>query len=242
MKGKSRRKRSIVLLSGGLDSLVSFKRAYDCTTIALTLSFDYGQRSASQELRAARACAEAFGLPFRSLRLPWFQQVGHSALLDRSRRIPLLSQQDLSSPTRARQSGVEVWVPNRNMVFISIAASFAEGLRADLIVTGFNAEEARTFPDNSAEFVRRINRVLQSSTLTHPQVVSFTQTLTKREIVCLGVRIEVPFQYLYSCYLGGARMCGRCESCQRVRRAFVEAGEWKRVAGRFVRGGRVAPP
>ena len=113
-----------------------------------------------------------------------------------------------------------VWIPNRNGVFLNIAACFAEALEADLIIAGFNAEEAATFPDNSPPFVRAINRAFAFSTLRRPRVKSYTEKMTKREIVVLGRKLGVPLDLVWSCYRGGAKPCGRCESCARLRRAM----------------------
>jgi 7-cyano-7-deazaguanine synthase len=227
------RVRSIVLLSGGLDSIVCLAQARERTEVVRALTFDYGQRSARPEARAARACCRQLRVPLRVVPLPWLAAITRTALVARRVELPAVSTDDLRSVARTRRSAALVWVPNRNMVFVGVAAAFAETLGAGAIIAGFNAEEARTFPDNSEEFVRRINRTLQLSTRSHPRVISYTQHLSKKEIVKLGVRLGAPLEHLYSCYAGGRLMCGRCESCQRVKRAFRDAGRWVLVASRF---------
>ncbi|MBI3018562.1 MAG: 7-cyano-7-deazaguanine synthase, partial [Deltaproteobacteria bacterium] len=101
-----------------------------------------------------------------------------------------------------------------------IAASFAESLRAEVIVVGFNAEEAMTFPDNSSDFVKEMNASLSTSTLNHVQVICYTQSLNKKQIVSLGKELRAPFELMWSCYEGGERMCRQCESCKRFYRAM----------------------
>ncbi len=130
-----------------------------------------------------------------------------------------------------------MWVPNRNGVFINVAAAFAEGLEADEVVTGFNAEEAVTFPDNTAEFAAAATAALGYSTANGVRVFSYTQALEKREIVRLGRGSGRRFRCVWSCYHGGEEMCRACESCARLERALraAEAWEWFWEA-------RAAPP
>ena len=110
-------------------------------------------------------------------------------------------------------------MPNRNAIFIHIAAAFAGGKNTDLIV-GFNKEEATTFPDNSKEFVQSINNTLKLSTFSQVQVKSYTLQMNKKEIVQLGKTIKVNFDLIWSCYEGGHIPCGACESCLRTKAAF----------------------
>jgi 7-cyano-7-deazaguanine synthase len=121
-------------------------------------------------------------------------------------------------------------VPNRNGVFLAVAAAWAEALHADEVVAGFNAEEAASFPDNSVEFVRAYNRSLRLSTRNGVEVRSYTARLRKPAIVRLGLKIGAPLDLIWCCYDGGGRMCGRCESCFRFIRGVSEAGsgavEW----------------
>lgn len=227
--------KSIVLLSGGLDSVVSFKMACDRTQVTLALTFDYGQRSAQQEVAAAGSCCRLLGVPHQVIELGWLAEITGTALVDRRKQVPELSPADLGShPDRAKWTAQQVWVPNRNGVFANIAACFAESLGAELIITGFNAEEAATFPDNSPQFVEAVSRLLQLSTLNRVRVISYTQDLNKAQVVRLGMKIGAPLQYLYSCYLGQEPMCGWCESCQRLKRAFRSTGNWRVVRDRFV--------
>lgn len=191
------------------------------------LTFDYGQRSAAQEIIAARAMARRYKIPFRSLRLNWLAQITHTALVARHRRLPHLHSNDLDRTRPTLRSARAVWVPNRNALFINIAAAFAESLGYDCIVVGFNTEEAATFPDNSADFLATINRALKLSTLTHVQVVCYTSRLDKKGVVRLGRKIGAPFDLMWSCYEGGPRMCWQCESCVRLKRALVATRNWE---------------
>lgn len=124
-------------------------------------------------------------------------------------------------------------MPNRNGLFLNIAASFAEGLGAAAILTGFNREEAETFPDNSASFVEAANGSLRFSTLSGVRVESPTLQMNKLEIVQEGLRVQLPFELTWSCYEGFDKMCGACESCLRSKRAYHEGGVWERMKRLF---------
>lgn len=219
--------KSIVLLSGGLDSAVSLAYALRETEVILALTFDYGQRAAKKERTAAALLAEHYRLKHKIIKLPFLKEITAAALVDRSKELPEPAVNDLDDTVKSNATAVSVWVPNRNGVFINIAAAFAEAYDCGLIVTGFNKEEAATFPDNSAEFVGAISVSLGYSTLNKVKVVSYTQRLDKAEIVKFGIRLNVPFQYVWSCYRGGEKMCGSCESCLRYLRALKTAGVTK---------------
>jgi 7-cyano-7-deazaguanine synthase len=217
---------SIVLLSGGLDSTVCFHLTAQADEARLALTFDYGQRAAQREIAAARAMCRRAGVEHRVIELPWLREITETALVNISARLPEPTVELLDEAQAAVQTAADVWVPNRNGVFINVAAAFAETRECEDIVCGFNIEEAATFPDNSAEFVGRINAALAVSTLSEVRVVSPTQDMTKPDIVRLGRRIAAPLDLIWSCYEGGDQHCYRCESCLRLKRALEEAGEW----------------
>lgn len=216
--------RCVVLLSGGLDSAVSLAYALREGTVELCLTMDYGQRAAARELEAAAGLAAYYGVPHRIVELPFLKEITSSSLVNRERPLPALRKKDLEDPVFTEESAAAVWVPNRNGLFVNIAACFAEALECGLVVAGFNSEEAQTFPDNSVSFVESVNGALAFSTKRRVRVVSYTQRLTKTDIVRLGQRLGVPWRLLWSCYSGGKTMCGKCESCLRFFRAAEEAG------------------
>ncbi len=216
--------KSIVLLSGGLDSAVNLAYARQESAVRLCLTMDYGQRAAAKEIGAAAALAAYYNLEHKIIELPFLKQITPTALVDEERAVPRPGPADLDDPVAAADTAAAVWVPNRNGLFINIAACYAEVLDCALIVTGFNREEAQTFPDNSISFVENINEALACSTRNRVKVISYTQRLDKTDIVRLGQRLGVPWQFVWSCYYGGKTMCGECESCRRFFRAIAAAG------------------
>lgn len=217
--------KSIVLLSGGLDSTVALKKSVDTSDVVLCLTFDYGQRAALKEAKAAAEMSSIYGIKHELIELPWLKEITKTALVCKDEKIPELSADELDGAGgKTTESAKSVWVPNRNGVFINIAASFCEALGAELIITGFNIEEAATFPDNSPEFIEAINSSLGYSTLSKVKLLSPTSSLNKEEIVRLAMEINAPLELLWSCYDGGDKMCGSCESCMRLERALEDAG------------------
>ncbi|GAB4142818.1 MAG: 7-cyano-7-deazaguanine synthase QueC [Planctomycetota bacterium] len=211
---------AIALLSGGLDSGVAAALWLERGgSLLACLCFDYGQRAARREARAAEALARRFGAEFAMVSLPWlagFAREAGCSLVDRERRLP--------SGTARRpgdaSSAASVWVPARNVVLIAAAASMAEARGAGSVVAGFNREEAETFPDNSEAFVADCTRLLRRGTRTGVLVESPTLRLDKRSIVAEAQRMGLGPGDFWSCYEGGEEPCGLCESCARSRRAW----------------------
>ena len=204
--------KGVAILSGGLDSTVSLAAATRKMDVVLALTFDYGQRAAKRERDASAKIAKHYKIPHRVIAIPWLAALTSTALVNRRASLPL---NEMS--VRSAQA---VWVPNRNGVFIEIAAAHAESLGAERLITGFNKEEAVTFPDNSPAYVSAVNYALSYSTANGVRVVSFTGNLEKRGIVNLGRRLDAPLKHIWPCYEGGKRWCGECESCLRSLRAL----------------------
>lgn len=230
MKTESRLStRAVVLLSGGLDSTASLaiaKRAGREPVAALF--FDYGQHAARREESASRRIAEHYRLSFERMELPWLSRLSSSALIAGKGEPPPWSESLLDDPsTRA------VWVENRNGVFLNIAAFFAAETGCNTVIVGFNKEEASAFPDNSEEYLARINSALELGLDKRIHVESPTLRMGKREIAERALELAIPWGLLWSCYRGGETMCGSCESCLRLARAVAGT-----PAERFLRFGK----
>ncbi|MEW6355396.1 MAG: 7-cyano-7-deazaguanine synthase QueC [Planctomycetota bacterium] len=218
--------KTISLLSGGLDSTVNFKRAMDEGGATLALTFDYGQRAARREIEAAHAIASRFDVAHKVIALPWLAEITTTALVDLGKDLPTPSDAELD--TAGKRTAAAVWVPNRNGIFINIAAAHAEAMGCDTVVVGFNSEEGATFPDNTPEFVGASNGALAYSTMTKVRVICHTIEMSKAQVVRFGRKIDAPIDLVWPCYEAGPELCWKCESCRRFRRALVQTNnlEW----------------
>ncbi len=210
-----RMSKGIILLSGGLDSLVSLGMTKDKYAISLALTFDYGQKSLKQEIKASKSICEYYNLRHQVIKLDWLKSITHTALVGNT-DIP--EGKDLDD---SFSSAKKVWVPNRNGLFLNIAASFADGEDYDYIIIGANKEEGQTFPDNSAEFIERINAEFEFSTQKHPKVIAPLLNYYKNDIVKLALENRIPLEYVRSCYADTEKHCGKCESCVRLKNALL---------------------
>ena len=201
--------KSIILLSGGLDSLVSLGLGgYD---VSLALTFDYGQKSVKDEIEASEKICEYYGIEHKVIKLDWFKDITHTALVA-----------DIDLPDKIDENSAKnVWVPNRNGLFLNIAGSFADAENYDYIIIGANKEEAQTFPDNTKEFIERINSEFEFSTRKRPKVVAPLINYDKNDIVKLALEHDIPLNLVKSCYAGGEKHCGKCESCIRLKNALT---------------------
>lgn len=222
------RSSSVILLSGGLDSLACMHWTSQESDVMMAITFNYGQRAGVKEVEAASQICRHYDVTHRVIELPWYQSMKNTALTDVSLPIPKVKEADLDNLSVAQKTAEAVWVPNRNGVFIHIAAALAEGMLANWVVVGFNQEEAATFPDNSAAFVKDINASFKYSTKEKVSLIAPMAGKTKKEIVRWMADKGVDFSHIWSCYYGDDGMCGTCESCMRCRRALAAggAGEW----------------
>ncbi|MEW6055711.1 MAG: 7-cyano-7-deazaguanine synthase [Bdellovibrionota bacterium] len=215
-------KQAVLLLSGGLDSAANLA-ANPEFEVKVALTLDYGQKSAIRELAASADLCRYFGIEHQTFELKNFASLvsNQSALLGGT-EIP--QPHSLDALEHIKKTAAAVWVPNRNGVFLSVAAALAESRGLDAVAVGFNAEEAVTFADNSVDYMKAMSNALRYSTRNQVEVVSATAHLTKTEIVKRLIPLDFPIHLIWSCYTGDKEQCGTCESCQRLNRALKHAG------------------
>ncbi len=213
---------SVILLSGGLDSAANLAFAAQNASPTLAITLHYGQKAAKREIQASRQLCSYYKIPHSVIDLPWLGGLGGSSLTDLNQKIPEIQDHQLEDPSTTKQTARAVWVPNRNGIFIHLAAAYAESQKADQVIVGFNAEEAATFPDNSLDYIDSLNRALSFSTSNHVKVFSYTVEWNKTQIVSELKRLRTPFPFemVWSCYEGNERACQICESCKRLARAL----------------------
>lgn len=224
MKSLKASSKSVVLLSAGLDSSVNLWEAARTCQVVLALTFDYGQRAALREISSAQKLCRKLKVPHHVISIPWLKNLGSSSLTHSRQKVPSGSQVKIDSLKASQKSAKSVWVPNRNGMFLNIAAAFAESLGAGYVIPGFNVEEAATFPDNTQAFLSALDKSFSFSTANGVKTHCFTTALNKTQIVKRGQKLELPFQMIWPCYHGGKKWCGQCESCKRSVRALAAAG------------------
>jgi len=216
-------RKAVVLLSGGLDSCTAAAMARAEGYRLFALSFDYGQRH-DRELQAARDVAAALRVEeHRVLRLP-IGELGGSSLTDPSVDVP-------DAPPAA-QIGMQIpstYVPARNTIFLAFALASAEVAHADTIMIGANALDYSGYPDCRPEYLEAFERMADLATRAGVEgrgvrIWAPLLSMTKKDIVEAAVAVDAPLHLTWSCYRGGDKACGTCESCVLRRKGFAEAG------------------
>ena len=218
--------RILLLLSGGLDSMVNLAEAAAGERDITALFIDYGHIAAIREEEATREQIAQYGAELRKIELPWYRAL-----------LPPALRGDSTVSTDGEQTHNDdeaVWAPNRNSLLVAIAAAFAEANGIGEIIAGFNAEEAITFPDNSQEFIDAYNEILKLSTKNEITLSSYTIATDKKAIVKRAMELGAPLNTVYSCYTAGPKMCGRCNSCLRLTAAFSANDIMSDFSGLFI--------
>lgn len=215
--------RAVVLASGGLDSTVTAAVARQEGYDLYLLTIAYQQRHAIEVERAGQVAA-ALGAQQHLVVDVNLRALGGSALTG-----------DLPVPKNRteldRGHGIPItYVPGRNLIFLSLAAAHAEVLGASVIYFGANVLDYSGYPDCRPEFIRAFEAAVQAGTKAGAEgnrieVRAPLLTLTKAEIIQLGVKLNVPFHLTHSCYDPvGTVACGRCDSCLIRKQGFAKAG------------------
>ncbi len=216
---KKKKDKAVVLLSGGLDSVTvlydAMAQGYACTC----LLFDYGQRH-KKELRQAKAIAQRVHCSYEVITIAMPRQ--GSSLLNRCQAIP-------QGRTIVAGQIPSTYVPSRNIIFLSFAASLAETIGAQTIFIGANALDYSGYPDCRPEFYAAYQKALDAGTKAgvENRAITIRTPLiakTKAQIIQLGMTLGVPYELTWSCYQGGRVPCGECDSCLLRAKGFREAG------------------
>jgi 7-cyano-7-deazaguanine synthase len=211
------KQRSVVLLSGGMDSCVCAVLApRDSEAAALHIS--YGQRTEERERWAFERICDWLGVKRRLVVTnEALSLVGGSALTDSGMEVP----------EAGEQIGAAIpvtYVPFRNAHFLAAAVSWAEVLDAEKIYIGAVQQDSSGYPDCRPEYYRAFNAVVKAGTREGKiEIVTPLIALRKAEIVKLGLALGAPFDLTWSCYSREDKACGVCESCVLRQRAFAEA-------------------
>ena len=209
--------KAVVLLSGGLDSATTLYAAHAQGYQTYCLIFDYGQRHA-KEILCAKKLAQVTKSDFKIVKigLPW----GGSALTDKK----------IALPKNRKNIPNEIpvtYVPARNIIFLSFAASYAEAVGAGAIFIGANAIDYSGYPDCRPSFYEAFAKVMKRGLKTGvsgKMIKIYTPLIrkTKAQIIRMGHKLGVPYELTWSCYAGGKKPCGVCDSCVLRAKGFAD--------------------
>lgn len=216
------RPNAVVLVSGGMDSLVTLAvAARDHTVYALHLN--YRQRTERRELRSFGAICRHYGIPTarrRVVDISFLGRIGGSALTDRKLEVP-------RTRGHGPRGGIPVtYVPFRNTIILSLAVAWAETVGAKKVFIGAVEEDSSGYPDCRKTYYEAFNRLVKEGTRPGSgiRVVTPLIAMSKGEIVRLGLKLNAPFHLSWSCYVSDDRPCGTCDSCRLRAKGFEEAG------------------
>ncbi len=211
---------AIVLVSGGMDSLVCVAEALGQYQHVAFLHMDYGQRTSAREQRAFQNIADHYGIPLerrKVINMAFLSQIGGSSLTDRSMAVKKYAGDSDEIPTS--------YVPFRNCIILSLAVSWAEVLGARALFIGANFEDSPGYPDCRPSYYDAFRRLVQEGTKAgNISIETPVLMMKKKAIVERGQQLKVPFQLSWSCYQQGDIACGVCDSCALRLRGFQEAG------------------
>ncbi len=210
--------KAIAIISGGMDSAVAAKMAQNLGYELIALHFNYLQRTETKELECFRKLCDSFNIEKKyEIDLPFFAQIGASALTDKS----------IDVPTNGIEAGIPItYVPFRNGIFFSIAAAVAEKEGADTLILGAVEEDSSGYPDCTQDFQNKMQAAIQSGTKAgNLKILTPVIELTKAQIVKKAVEIGVDLSLTWSCYKNEEQACGVCDSCRLRLKGFENAGQ-----------------
>ena len=203
--------KALVLLSGGIDSATAlYLTRQECSEV-YSINIVYEEAYDSEAEASKRLAAEAQVKEHLSVYLPLFKDI------EKRYRPP---------PSHTVSSA---YLPARNMLFYSVAASFAETLGVSRIVFGSNADDAKELPDASPTFIRLMNELIKAGTRAGTEgsfieIVNPLLNLSKADVLKLAIRLKVPLQLTWSCYENAKTPCGKCRGCLMRKAAFSAIG------------------
>ena len=205
---KIAQKKAICILSGGMDSTLASYIAKNDGYEIIAVHFNYGQRTQDRELKAFRdICNDLKILEKYEIDIPFFTQIGASALTDKN----------IDVPTNGIEVGVPVtYVPFRNGIFLSIAAAVAEKEEATAMYIGVVQEDSSGYPDCTDSFISDMKKAINQGTKedTYIDILTPLVHLSKAQIVQEALKLNVPLEHTWSCYKEEAEACGVCDSCR----------------------------
>lgn len=207
-------KDSVIVLSGGMDSVTMLHDYKD--RIALAVTFTYGSNHNLREARCAEENCRRLGVEFVLIPLDFMGRYFKSSLLEGADAIPEGHYADDNMKSTV--------VPFRNGIMLSVVCGLAasRGLRHVMIAN--HGGDHTIYPDCRPEFIDSMSRAMSYGTFENIDILAPYTEITKSEIAMIGKRLNVDYSLTYSCYKGGEHHCGRCGTCVERKEALRDAG------------------
>ncbi|MBW4714771.1 7-cyano-7-deazaguanine synthase QueC [Prevotella denticola] len=207
-------KDSVIIVSGGLDSITLL---YDkAETIALAVSFDYGQNHGAKELPFAAHHCRKLGIPHITIPLSFMHRYFKSSLLDGAEAIP--------EGHYAEENMKSTVVPFRNGIMLAIAIGIAESHGLKRVYIANHGGDHTIYPDCRPDFIQAMDGAATAGTFVNVRIEAPYTNITKADIVRRGTALGVDYSKTWSCYKGSDVHCGKCGTCVERKEAFLEAG------------------
>ncbi len=208
------KKTSLIILSGGMDSVTLLHDRKE--EIAIAVTFDYGSNHAVREIEMAKRNCELLGIEHLIIPLRFFRNYFKSSLLEGAEAIPEghYTSENMSSTV----------VPFRNGIMLSIAAGIAESRGLSRIMIANHGGDHAIYPDCRKGFIDAMNLAVNEGTGMKVELIAPYTGITKSDIARIGKKIGVDYSLTYSCYKGGEKHCGKCGTCVERKEAMRDAG------------------
>jgi len=206
---------SVVLVSGGMDSVVALYHSAAAGKVLVGLSFDYGSKHNDRELPCASWHCERLGVKHEVIRMAFVDRLFRSDLLRSGGEVP----EGHYGDDTMRQTVV----PFRNGIMLSVAAGYAESIDAGALVIAAHSGDHAIYPDCREDFMSSMGTAIRLGTYAHIALMRPFISMTKAQIALRGRELGVDFSRTWSCYRGGETHCGRCGTCIERREAFLLA-------------------
>ncbi len=216
----------LVLVSGGIDSttcLAMMVEQFGKENVH-ALSMYYGQKH-DKELSCAKAVADYYGVSYSQMDLSIIFKESNCSLLSHSNQdIPHESY--ANQLNKIEETTVSTYVPFRNGLFLSCAASIALSKNCDIICYGAHSDDAagNAYPDCSTAFNKAMNEAIYLGSGNKVKIEAPFVNMTKKDVVAKGLELKVPYELTWSCYEGHDKACGVCGTCRDRKKAFEENG------------------
>lgn len=208
--------KTVVLLSGGMDSVTAFHEVRRAHEVVAALSFDYGSKHNACEIPFAKLHAERAGIPHRVIDLGFMNECFASDLLK--------SGGDIPDGHYAEENMKRTVVPFRNGIMLAIACGFAESVVAEALTIAAHSGDHAIYPDCREPFMQGMAAAMEAGTYAHIRLLRPFIAMDKAAIARRGAELGIDFSETWSCYKGGAVHCGTCGTCVERREAFLLAG------------------